>query len=115
MGRPAQAPVWPAQVPGWIHPGSRAGPSRLRSGPSERCISPPWTGGTMERPAAGWNDGSPDGTTLSRWDDGIIIGLRQAKRPVRLPIRPSGPAQWRGAADAQLRAASGASKPNFDA
>ena len=134
--RSLQAPVRPAQAPGRARPGpgparpaawagqprQPGGPSRLRSGPSERCISPPWTGGRMERRRSRWNDESPDGALavrmerwLSRWDDGIIIGPRQARRPARLPIRPSGPAQRRGQPTRSFRAASGASKPNFDA
>ena len=110
--RPLQAPGWPAQAPGKPAqvPGlclaqtrlDRAGPSRLRSGPSERCISPSWTGGTMERPASGWSGGirmERWESAMGRWHD---FGPRQPRRPVRLPIRPSGPGQWRGAADAQL-------------
>ena len=98
----------------WPQAAGRARPGFARAPPSDASV--------LLGPAARWNDGGPDGTLkvrmerwLSRWDDGIIIGPRQARRPVRLPIRPSGPGQWRGAADAQLRAASGASKPNFDA
>ena len=69
----------------------------------------------MERPASGWSGGirmERWESAMGRWHD---FGPRQPRRPVRLPIRPSGPGQWRGAADAQLRAASGALKPNFDA
>ena len=86
--RSLQAPVRPAQAPG-------------RAPPSDASV--------LSGPAARWNDGGPDGALESgwsagraRWDDGIIIGPRQPRPPVRLPIRPSGPAQWRGAADAQL-------------
>ena len=71
-----------------------------------------------------WHDGTT-GVRMERWNPDGALGERDGtmalllapgpRPPVRLPIRPSGPAQWRGAADAQLRAASGASKPNFDA
>ena len=105
--RSLQAPVRPAQRPGRASPGSRAGrPGSARAPPSDASALP----GT----GAGWNDRRPDGTMESgwsggraRWDDGIITGPRQPRPPVRLPIRPSGPAQWRGAADAQLRRLAG--------
>ena len=105
--RSFQAPARPAQAP--ARPARRAG--RARPGPSERCIGPSWTGGTMERRRSGWSAGirmerwNPDGALGEH--DGIIIGPRQPRPPVRLPIRPSGPAQWRGAADAQLRRLAG--------
>ena len=79
--RSFQAPARPAQAPGRARPGpgparpaawagqprQPGGPSRLRSGPSERCISPSWTGGTMERPASGWNDG----IRMERWESAM--------------------------------------------
>ena len=112
--RSLQAPVRPAQEAGRPAQGP-LGPLRAMHQSSLDRRHDGTTAVRMER----WN---PDGALESgwsagraRWDDGIIIGPRQPRPPVRLPIRPSGPAQWRGAADAQLRAASGASKPNFDA
>ena len=55
LGGPAQALVGPARLPWAGPPRQPGGPARLRSGPSERCIGASWTGGTMERPASGWN------------------------------------------------------------
>jgi len=121
--RSLQAPVRPAQAPGRARPAAWAGPPGCLGGPAQEAGRPAQgplgplramhqssldrrhdgtTAVRMER----WN---PDGALESgwsagraRWDDGIIIGPRQPRPPVRLPIRPSGPAQWRGAADAQL-------------
>ena len=97
--RSLQAPVRPAQGP--------LGPLRAMHQSSLDRRHDGTTAVRMER----WN---PDGALESgwsagraRWDDGIIIGPRQPRPPVRLPIRPSGPAQWRGAADAQLRRLAG--------
>ena len=117
--RPLQAPARPAQAPGPARPGAWFVPGtnqpRQPGGPVQASLGPlramrqssldrrhdGTTGVRMERWRSGWSGGR------ARWDDGIIIGPRQPRRPVRLPIRPSGPAQWRGAADAQLRRLAG--------
>ena len=75
--RSFQAPARPAQAP--ARPARRAG--RARPGPSERCIGPSWTGGTMERRRSGWSAG----IRMERWESTMALLLAPGS-----PDRPSG-------------------------